>query len=43
VFPDGRFVRLSVPGEAAGDQPLSELRAVLNWIEELKRLVPSTP
>jgi Tol biopolymer transport system component len=42
VFPDGRFVSLSPPGES-GDQPLNELRVVLNWTEELKRLVPSAP
>ena len=35
VLPDGRFVSVLIaPGPA-------EVRVVLNWIEELKRLVPT--
>jgi hypothetical protein len=35
VLPDGRFVSVSIVSGPA------EFRVVLNWIEELKRLVPT--
>ena len=35
VLPDGRFVSVSIASGPA------EFRVVLNWIEELKRLVPT--
>lgn len=40
VLPDGRFIMLlaNVSGPAGG-RP--ELRLILNWFEELKRLVPT--
>lgn len=38
VMPDGRFLGLIEPGQAGTAQP--EIRIVLNWHEELKRLVP---
>jgi hypothetical protein len=38
VTPDGRFIGLLAPGQAGTAQP--EIRVVLNWFEELKRLVP---
>jgi Tol biopolymer transport system component len=39
VLPDGRFTGL-VSGTAGTLSPNSEMRIVLNWHEELKRLVP---
>ena len=42
VLPDGRFVGLVVPGEARSTVgAASQFRVVLNWHEELKRLVPA--
>ena len=40
VLPDGRFITL-LPNEGgpAGGRP--ELRVILNWFDELKRLVPT--
>lgn len=40
VLPDGRFIML-LPDESgsAGGRP--ELRLILNWFDELKRLVPT--
>jgi Tol biopolymer transport system component len=38
VLPDGRFVSVSQESQAGAGRP--ELRVVLNWFEELKRLVP---
>jgi len=38
VMPDGRFLGLLAPGQASAFQP--EIRIVVNWFEELKRLVP---
>ena len=42
VMPDGRFIGLITPGQAAGAAGTSppEIRIILNWTEELKRLVP---
>jgi hypothetical protein len=42
VLPDGRFV--GVVSESAGDRAgaTPEIRVVLNWYEELKRMVPQT-
>jgi hypothetical protein len=42
VLPDGRFISVvpeSEPGESAA-LAAREVRIVLNWFEELKRLVP---
>jgi hypothetical protein len=40
VLPDGRFITL-LPADSgpAGVRP--ELRVILNWTDELKRLVPT--
>jgi hypothetical protein len=43
VLPDGRLVGLtdpSTPESQAASTPLPEFRVVINWFEELKRLVP---
>jgi hypothetical protein len=40
VLPDGRFVTVGSSGESAEQQPLP-IQVVLNWHEELKRLVPT--
>jgi serine/threonine-protein kinase len=37
VGPDGRFVMIEGPPEA----PVTHLNVVLNWLDELRRLVPS--
>jgi serine/threonine-protein kinase len=44
VSPDGkRFLLLKDVGTPSGDKPAqSELRIVINWVEELKRLLPAT-
>ncbi|HET9359059.1 MAG TPA: protein kinase, partial [Vicinamibacterales bacterium] len=39
VLPDGRFLSVSVPQAATGN-PSAEVRVVINWFEELKRLAP---
>jgi eukaryotic-like serine/threonine-protein kinase len=39
VLPDGRFISV-VPTSEDGSAPMTEFRVVLNWTEELKRLVP---
>jgi hypothetical protein len=43
-MPDGRFIGLYAPAQstgAAGTSPTQqEIHIVLNWFEELKRLVP---
>ena len=42
VLPDGRFIGLVVPGDARSTVgAASQIRVVLNWHEELKRLVPT--
>ena len=44
MLPDGRLVGLIAATEApsSGARPSSpEMRVVLNWFEELKRLVPT--
>jgi len=40
VLPDRRFLGMTREGEAASGAPDTEIRVVLNWFEELKRLVP---
>ena len=41
IAPDGRFLIVN-PGEVAmGEHPQSRMVFVLNWYEELKRLVPT--
>lgn len=43
ITPDGRFVGRTSAGEAfdaTGTAQSQEIRIVLNWVEELKRLVP---
>jgi serine/threonine-protein kinase len=40
IMPDGRFVLLQVQTET-GDAATPEIRIVLNWFEELKRLAPT--
>lgn len=42
ILPDGRFVGRIAAGQAAGTSGSGEpeIRIVLNWTEELKRLVP---
>ena len=37
VAPNGDFVMLSV---AEGDQAATQINLLMNWFEELKRLVP---
>jgi tricorn protease-like protein len=39
VLPDGRFITLLPESGPAGGRP--ELRLILNWFDELKRLVPT--
>jgi hypothetical protein len=39
LLPDGRVLTL-VPATDPGATPRPEIRVVLNWFEELKRLVP---
>jgi hypothetical protein len=41
VFPDGRLL-LTIPGETQSQNAefTSQMRVVLNWFDELKRLVP---
>ena len=41
VLPDGRFVGPIFPTDAAVAGAANEVRVVLNWFEELKRLVPA--
>jgi hypothetical protein len=41
VLPDGRFIGLTSGTDASRDSGPSEIRFVLNWFEELKRLVPT--
>jgi hypothetical protein len=42
VLPDGRFIGLVDPGDAGSTVgAASQIRVVLNWFEELKRLVPT--
>jgi serine/threonine-protein kinase len=41
VAPDGRFVILRTGQDEAPGRPTSNLILVLNWFEELKRLVPN--
>ena len=42
VFPDGRLL-LTIPGETQSANPefTSQMRVVINWFDELKRLVPT--
>ncbi len=41
VGPDGRFVVLAETGEEVANQPVTSLKVVLNWVEELKQRVPT--
>ncbi len=42
ALPDGRLVSVSpAPGEGLSRAPTPEVRVVVNWFEEVKRLVPS--
>jgi hypothetical protein len=42
VLPDGRFVGVAVAGQNQGGLPSQgEIRVVLNWFDELRRLVPA--
>jgi hypothetical protein len=45
VLPDGRFVGLIIPGYESSTNSFflggNQIRAVVNWAEELKRLVPT--
>ncbi len=42
ILPDGRFVSLShASGEGSASASSNEIRVVLNWTEELTRLVPA--
>jgi hypothetical protein len=41
VLPDGRFINLAVVFEGGSAGTGGEVRFVLNWFEELKRLVPT--
>ncbi len=41
ITPDGKFLGLVVPGQDADGAPARpEIQVVVNWHEELKRLVP---
>jgi serine/threonine-protein kinase len=40
VLPDGRFIGLIIPGSTAPVGAARQIHVVLNWFEELKRLVP---
>jgi Tol biopolymer transport system component len=40
MLPDGRFLSLAPDAGYASSSPRNELRVVLNWFEELKRLAP---
>jgi serine/threonine-protein kinase len=41
VLPDGRFIGLIIPGSTAPVGAARQIHVVLNWFEELKRLVPA--
>ena len=42
IHPDGkRFIMVSEPDAPASDQPRHQVNVVLNWFEELKRIVPT--
>jgi hypothetical protein len=45
VLPEGRFVGLIIPGYESSTNSFflggNQIRAVVNWAEELKRLVPT--
>jgi hypothetical protein len=41
IMPDGRFVVVGTQGQSQSTAGPTEIRVVLNWTEELKRLVPS--
>jgi hypothetical protein len=40
VMPDGRFVMVKAVGREGEEDP-TQINVVLNWFEELKRLVPT--
>jgi hypothetical protein len=41
VLPDGRFIGLVAEGSEDASVIPGEIRVVLNWMDELKRLVPA--
>jgi hypothetical protein len=41
IAPDGERFLIVNPGETNGEQPQSRIVVVLNWHDELKRLVPT--
>jgi hypothetical protein len=41
VLPDGRFIGLVAEGSEDASVIPGEIRVVLNWFEELKRLLPA--
>lgn len=41
VAPAGRFLMIKVGGQV-NEEPSSQISVVLNWTEELKRLVPTS-
>ena len=42
ILPDGRFISLLPADNALSGGAPPEMHVVLNWFEELKRLVPPT-
>jgi len=38
---DGRFIGLAAPGQRQNIVPTGQINVILNWTEELKRLVPT--
>ena len=40
MTPDGRFIGLAAPGQGQNIGPTGQINVILNWTEELKRLVP---
>jgi eukaryotic-like serine/threonine-protein kinase len=41
VAPDGRFLMIQEPGSSSGEAGSASIVVVENWLEELKRLVPT--
>ena len=37
---DGRFIGLAAPGQGQNSAPTGQINVIVNWTEELKRLVP---
>jgi hypothetical protein len=40
VTPDGRFIGFAAPRQGQSIVPTGQINVILNWTEELKRLVP---